>query len=130
MVPQIEAVFDKLDIHKAGEIWLDDIDFDIVPLLEELRDKIQEEMLIDLFSVSVEESGTVKRSDFVEAVTLLAYSEIPVETTQMLHLLRHIQGKVLDLEACFVKVQTDEEPRVSHSQLGDAQKPKIISSHA
>jgi hypothetical protein len=98
-VPQIEAVFDRLDVDGTGQLTLDDMDFSVMELPDTLQSVLQEDRMIDLFSHLIDGSpGYVNKVEFVQVISTLALSDVPFETTQMLYLLRHIQGRMLHLE--------------------------------
>merc|ERR1712196_308717 len=70
-----------------------------VKLPRELQDVLKPDKLVDLFEfLDVDGSGELSEVEFVEGVSHMALMHIPVETTQILQLLRPNGGKVGRME--------------------------------
>merc|ERR1740138_67622 len=99
LAPAITQVFRNLDTTNDGAIQMREIINGIgqlsVKLPAELRDVLKPDKLVDLFEfLDVDGSGELTETEFVEGVSHLALMNVPVETTQILQLLRHNRRKV------------------------------------
>jgi hypothetical protein len=95
LIPSIKDVFQALDADGTGMLTLEELNFSKVKMPQELRDIIQPDKLHDLFEfLDMDESGEIDSKEFVDGVCHLALSSVPVETTQILQLLRSQKDEI------------------------------------
>jgi len=96
--PSVRTMFEQIDADEDGEITVEEIckgRFD-VPL--EYRDKITLPAVLDLFStIDTDGSGTIGPQEWEQALLCLALRDAPVESTQMMSLLRQQARKLSTL---------------------------------
>lgn len=94
VVPDIEAAFDKLDQDGRQYLSLEDLreaaHSGDLRMPDDVMEFVDPAKLVDLFwFLDTSVSGEVSRSEFIHGIKSLIMSEVPVETTQILELLRH-----------------------------------------
>merc|ERR1711953_910975 len=99
MIPVIENVLDELDSSGDGNVQICEIIGAVgrvgVDLPNELRDILTPDKLVDLFDfLDLDGSGELSKIEFIDGVCHLALQNVPVETTQMLQLLRHQRRQI------------------------------------
>jgi hypothetical protein len=98
--PQIEKLFIELDRDKDDMLSIDEVDLEFITMPEALRYVIDEEKLRDLFEFLDDDgSGSVDKEEFIEGVASLALQNVPIETTQILHLLRNQRDAIADIQS-------------------------------
>uniref|UniRef100_A0A7S0BAY8 EF-hand domain-containing protein n=1 Tax=Pyrodinium bahamense TaxID=73915 RepID=A0A7S0BAY8_9DINO len=136
MQPQFRQVFRLLDISGDGKVQIDELTRAMkrgVGVPPELRGIADVPRMIDLFDVlDFDGSGELSEAEFVDGMCQMAVSHVPVETVQILHLVRSFRREVLQA--------LDAEPRrCTGPPLGaqpslpvlppaDAQPPSLVDS--
>lgn len=102
--PVIEAVFKILDTSGEGHVCLNEIKTGIgsvkykIRIPEELQGVLSDR-LIDLFEfIDADGSGMLNMQEFVDGVMHVALMNVPVETTQIIQLLRSNREKMDQME--------------------------------
>jgi len=93
ILPEIEEVFDNLDSDGGGYLTIKEIKEAAkngsLVLPEGIKEYVAPEKLQDVFDfLDVDQSGEIDKSEFVDGVCTLVVSTVPIETTQILQLLR------------------------------------------
>jgi len=127
LAPCLENVFDGMDSLRVGRLSLESVMLQLPSVKlpkgmpKKLCQMIQGERLMDIFSCVIDDGGAMSKREFVNVICELACSDVDVETMQMLHLLRHIQARVSQLEpagaAAPARWQPSASLRASLSQL-------------
>merc|ERR1712048_567472 len=77
-------------------------------LPNELTNLLEPEKMLDLFELlDSDESGESSRDEFVDGVAHLALTTMPIETFQIIHLLRNERHHLLSLASDVEKVKND-----------------------
>jgi hypothetical protein len=115
MVPLLKQAFETVDRSSDGMLQIDEVELLCnLSLPRELKEIMAKDRMRDLFkSLDTDGSGDVSMGEFVKGVCHIALSEVPIETTQMLSMMR-IQSKVLDQLFIY---QTGKPPHRSSSSL-------------
>jgi hypothetical protein len=97
MVPLLKDAFKAVDRSSDGKLQIDEIELLCnLNLPRELKKIMEKDRMKDLFRrLDSDETGDVSMEEFVKGICQIALSDVPIETTQMLSMLR-VQGKVLD----------------------------------
>jgi hypothetical protein len=97
MVPLLKEAFQSADTSSDGQLQIEEVDeLCKLPLPRELKLIMAKERMHDLFRcLDADETGNISMDEFVKGVCHIALSEVPIETTQILSMLR-VQSKVLD----------------------------------
>lgn len=101
--PKIEELFDQLDASGDGAIEVSELSFESVTMPKELESILSSDKLQDLFAfLDLDGSGTVEKSEFIDGIMHLTFQNVPIETTQLLQLLRSQQKLISEMHAkCF-----------------------------
>lgn len=111
--PCINSIFSQLDVNGDGIIQLSEVmagmenvkGFDALP--DDLQKILVSDNLVDLYEyLDADGSGRVDQTEFYEGVCHLALENVPIETTQMLQLLRS-QHRAMELIRDVTCVQGD-----------------------
>jgi len=95
--PYIRDIFMELDQYNAGELSLSDFRSGLdsmkaaykKSLPADLRKILDSDQLVELYEyLDVDGSGAVDEKEFTDGIFTLVLQSVPIETTQMLHLLR------------------------------------------
>jgi hypothetical protein len=95
--PRIREIFRELDQYHAGELSLSDFRTGLdrmkaaykKSLPADLRKILDSDQLVELYEyLDVDGSGAIDEKEFTDGIFTLVLQSIPIETTQMLHLLR------------------------------------------
>jgi hypothetical protein len=95
--PHIRDVFRELDQYNAGELTLSDFRSGLdsmkaaykKSLPADLRRILDSDQLVDLYQyLDIDGSGSLGEKEFTDGIFTLVLQSVPIETTQMLHLLR------------------------------------------
>lgn len=117
-LPDIEEVFDKLDLDKSGCLEMAELqeaarDAKII-LPEDLKEYVDPFKLLEIFDLlDADRSGMIERSEFVDGIATLVVSAVPLETTQILALLRQSHEVLLDSRKTLARLEgycPDVEP--------------------
>merc|ERR1719460_2341305 len=101
LIPQLEGLFAELDQDGDGTLTRAEVKtvHSDMQFPADIAHIVSQETLIDLFeALDEDKSGEVDRTEFVEGVIHLLMSEIPLETTKMLHLAREQKQTLLLVE--------------------------------
>merc|ERR1719223_1198842 len=104
MKPVIRDLFQQLDTDSDGFITMQDIVTGEHHFPPELFDKITTQGIIDLFScMDDDHSGTIDSMEWEEHMMFLVLHDAPVETLQILHMLREQGKRLKDLSKRLTK---------------------------
>mmetsp|Transcript_36388 Transcript_36388/g.79576 ORF Transcript_36388/g.79576 Transcript_36388/m.79576 type:complete len:680 (+) Transcript_36388:56-2095(+) len=99
LTPLIEKAFQEIDQDGSGVISKHEVLTSYAAIPEEIRKLINPEVMADLFDgLDMDGSGTVDEHEFVTGILQMAVSDVPLETQQMLRLLRLMGRRVETLE--------------------------------
>jgi len=103
--PAVKKMFQEIDADGDGEITLDEVCHSHFDVPQEYRDKITLPAVIDLFStIDTDGSGTVGLQEWEQALLCIALNDAPVESTQVLQLLRQQTKNLNKLEKDLQKL--------------------------
>jgi len=95
LVPAIQEVFMKLDTDNEGTLSREELAQADIVWPQELAKTIQTDKLVDLFEfLDIDDNNQIDRKEFVDGVCHLALSSVPIETTQILQMLRLVNTRV------------------------------------
>jgi len=93
--PQVRAMFQEVDEDKSGLLNPEEILKCYEMLPKTLSDCIPRDSLSEFFGIlDVDGSGEIDEDEFFEGMLTMALSDVPIQTTQMLKLLRHVKSDV------------------------------------
>lgn len=103
IIPEIEEVFDKLDSDRSGVLTFEEIEAASntgeLALPEDIREIVEPHRLLEIFEfLDMDQSGDIEIDEFVDGVCSLAVSAVPIETTQILQLIRRTHHSVMAME--------------------------------
>lgn len=136
--PIIESVFEELDVSGDDCLQISEV-IEGLKNMHALRTKIPEDLkcalsdkLVDLFEyIDIDGSGTLSKAEFIDGVVHLALTNVPVETIQIIQLLRFQRSRTgrteqalsailhdLNIEFDFAKPSSDADEELSQASLG------------
>jgi Ca2+-binding EF-hand superfamily protein len=111
IVPEIEEVFDKLDTDGSESLTFEEIEAAThngeLTLPDDIREIVEPHRLLEIFEfLDMDQSGTIEKDEFVDGVGSLAVSAVPIETTQILKLMRRTHHSVMEIEKIMQQTST------------------------
>lgn len=115
ILPEIEQVFDTLSVDGSKALTLDGIEAAALQgemvLPDDIREFVEPGRLIDVFDfLDMDGSGDVTKTEFVDGVCSLVVSSVPIETTQILQLVRQTHHLVVDLQRAMDRMPHHRRP--------------------
>eukprot|EP00747_Dinoflagellata_sp_TGD_P002512 gnl/TRDRNA2_/TRDRNA2_104586_c0_seq1.p1 gnl/TRDRNA2_/TRDRNA2_104586_c0~~gnl/TRDRNA2_/TRDRNA2_104586_c0_seq1.p1 ORF type:complete len:449 (+),score=60.90 gnl/TRDRNA2_/TRDRNA2_104586_c0_seq1:68-1348(+) len=101
--PQLIELFELIDANGDGMITTDEIaryisDGKIMTFSEELAAILTPDTMMDIFDIlDVDRSGNIDKVEFVEGILCMQLSDVPIETTHMIKMLRLLRKMIVDL---------------------------------
>jgi voltage-gated sodium channel len=98
--PSLLELFDTLDIDQSGVLTLDEIVLAVknrtVEFPPEIAESVTPAQMVEAFDfLDTDMSGKIDRKEFVEGVLVMVLSSVPLETAQILHLMRLVFSMVV-----------------------------------
>jgi len=109
IIPEIENVFDSLDDDGSQALTIDEIELAArtgkLALPDGIKEFVEPAKLLEMFGfLDNDQSGDITRDEFVDGVCSLVVSSVPIETTQILQLMRQTHRAAMDtLQAVQVR---------------------------
>jgi hypothetical protein len=128
--PQIRLVFQELDLLASGELSVKDVRDGLdgmgsafkKRLPADLKGILDSEQLVELYDyLDSDGSGGIDEAEFVNGIFSLMFQSVPIETTQMLHLLRS-NSEALHKIQRRIPSPSQRQPGTSHRHSGENQK--------
>lgn len=103
LLPEIQAVFDRLDVDGSMALSLEELEEAAqsgeLELPDGIKDLVDPNRVLDVFDfLDTDQSGEINRVEFVEGICSIALSAVPIETTQILQLLRSTSQGVAHID--------------------------------
>merc|ERR1712032_231486 len=97
--PRLYEIFEKIDKDHTGQATLQEVMQWCGDVPEELSAFVTPEHLVSLFEVlDVDQTGGVEQGEFVNGLLKLMLSEVPVETLQMLRMMKSMRQKMSSVD--------------------------------
>jgi len=114
LLPEIQRVFDRLDVDHSGTLDLLELEVAArqgnLNLPECIKEFVAPDRLMDVFEyLDADQSGEIDKHEFVDGISSLAVSGVPIETTQILQLLRHTHEVLMDTRVIIGKMSGEKE---------------------
>lgn len=98
LTPALRALFRSLDKSGDGLVEIKEVVHSLkqgLSIPKELQEILNPARMVDLFeALDADQSGDLSESEFVEGLSSVALSDVPLETMQTLHLLRTLRKEV------------------------------------
>jgi len=109
LLPQIDAAFDGLDVNGNNCLDMDDLvraaEEGSLTFPQDIQSYVDPYKLIDLFEfLDSDRSGVIERAEFFDGICALVVSSVPLETTQILQLVRKSHNVLVDICAEVTKL--------------------------
>merc|ERR1740121_475085 len=101
ILPDIEDVFDELDVDGSNSIEIEELHEAAqkgnLSFPDEIKAYVDPFKLVDIFELlDADQSGVIERSEFFDGICALVVSSVPLETTQILQLVRRSHDMISD----------------------------------
>jgi len=109
ILPEIDEVFDRLDVDGNDSLEMEELvkaaeDGNLTFPLD-IQSYVDPYKLIDLFEfLDANQSGVIDRTEFFDGICALVVSSVPLETTQILQLVRKSHNVLVDICAEVTKL--------------------------
>lgn len=131
--PHFRTLFRKFDVSGDGVLRVGEILETMQSGLEipkVLQDVVNHARMIDLFdALDKDQSGFVTEDEFVEGLGYMALSDVPLETMQILHLVRACKREVETLRADMGCAPLDEDSNSNMQGFNDSAVLQLGNAH-
>ncbi|CAK0909121.1 unnamed protein product [Prorocentrum cordatum] len=108
-LPDIEEVFDILDLDNSNCLSMAELEAAAqngkLVLPEDLKEYVDPCKLLDIFYLlDADQSGMIERGEFIDGIASLVVSSVPLETTQILQLLRQSHEVLMDTSKAIARL--------------------------
>jgi len=107
ILPEIDEVFDGLDTNGNNALEIEELiqaaEDGVLTFPEDIKSYVDPSKLLDIFEfLDANQSGVIERQEFFEGICHLVVSSVPLETTQILQLVRKSHDMLSDLSRAFL----------------------------
>ncbi|CAK0847184.1 unnamed protein product [Prorocentrum cordatum] len=107
ILPEIDEVFDGLDTNGNNALEIEELiqaaEDGVLTFPEDIKSYVDPSKLLDIFDfLDANQSGVIERQEFFEGICHLVVSSVPLETTQILQLVRKSHDMLSDLSRAFL----------------------------
>lgn len=114
LIPQLRTAFRQIDENGDGSLTLAEIVGNLEALPKEVQDVMAGDAAAEVFEMlDIDGSGLIGEAEIVEGMLQLMLSDVPFETTRMMHTLRVIRFEIAEMRDELKATKRAVDPSLS-----------------